>query len=94
MATKKSQPAALAETDVAAELVEARREIVRLRGLLAQKERAAHGLERQVRSTDDRAKRYVRQLADLRNSMSWRVTRPLRVFRRRAADDIRSAREQ
>jgi hypothetical protein len=65
------------------ELAAARREIRALRAELAASAPLIDDLRRQVAAAEQQAGRYQRQMAALRSSLSWRITKPLRMLARR-----------
>lgn len=77
------------EDGAAAELVAARAEIARLRSLNARAEARRHDAELALVAAKAQNERYVAQLLALRRSRSWKITRPIRSWKRRerAASD-------
>lgn len=65
------------------ELTLARREIRALRAQVAESAPLIDDLRRQVVAATAQADRYRKQLTALRSSLSWRVTKPLRMLSRR-----------
>ena len=64
------------------ELRDARLEIERLRALCARADEKRHEAELALLAERAQNTRYVAQLVALRNTVSWRVTSPIRVVRR------------
>ncbi|TFC27632.1 hypothetical protein E3O53_03220 [Cryobacterium sp. TMT2-18-3] len=81
-----SRPERESDASLSAELHEARLEIRALRSELAQVAPVIADLKRQVVAAKAQGERYRRQVEILRLSLSWRVTQPLRVLRRRGAN--------
>lgn len=71
---------------LSSELHEARLEIRALRSELARVAPDIADLKRQIVAARAQGERYRRQVEILRRSLSWRVTQPLRVLRRRGAN--------
>ncbi|MDR6612398.1 MULTISPECIES: hypothetical protein [unclassified Leifsonia] len=65
------------------ELAAARREIRALRAELASNAPTIDDLRRQVTAAEEQAERYRKQVTAMRSSMSWRITKPLRMLARR-----------
>lgn len=65
------------------ELAAARREIRALRAELAESAPQIDDLRRQVTAAEQQAERYLKQVQAMRSSLSWRVTKPLRMLARR-----------
>ncbi|WP_018190048.1 MULTISPECIES: hypothetical protein [unclassified Leifsonia] len=65
------------------ELAAARQEIRALRSALAESAPLIDDLRRQVTAAEQQAERYQRQITALRSSLSWRITKPLRMLSRR-----------
>jgi hypothetical protein len=65
------------------ELAAARREIRALRAELAGSAPLIDDLRRQVTAAEQQAERYLKQVQAMRSSLSWRVTKPLRMLARR-----------
>lgn len=65
------------------ELAAARREIRALRAELAASAPLIDDLRRQVVAAEEQSQRYQRQVKAMRASLSWRVTKPLRMLTRR-----------
>ena len=78
MASTPSRPSA--EDELAA----ARREIRALRAELAESAPLIDDLRRQVASAEQQSERYRNQVTAMRSSLSWRVTKPLRMLARRS----------
>lgn len=68
------------------ELAEARREITRLRAVIANVARERDEINHNLISLTAKSDRDRKQLRHLRRSLSWRITYPLRVFRRGVRD--------
>lgn len=81
-----SRPDGASDAPLPAELHEARLEIRALRSELAQVAPDIADLKRQVVAAKAQGERYRRQVEILRLSLSWRITQPLRVLRRRGAN--------
>lgn len=81
------ETAALAE-----ELRQARLEIVGLRVEASRLALQVDDMRRQLKAARTTSTRYADQIGALRGSISWRLTRPLRVLRRRRVDINRSRR--
>ena len=64
------------------ELREARLEISRLRGVAARAERLRREAELRLASEKAQNERFTAQIVALRNTVSWKVTRPIRTLRR------------
>jgi hypothetical protein len=71
------------EDGAAAELVAARAEIARLRSLTARAESRRHDAELALVAAKAQNERYVAQLLAVRHSRSWKITRPIRSWKRR-----------
>lgn len=71
------------EEDAAAELATARAEIARLRSLNAMAESRRHDAELALIAAKAQNERYLAQLRALRQSRSWKITRPIRSWKRR-----------
>ena len=65
------------------ELAAARREIRALRAELAGSAPLIDDLRRQVDAAEEQGERYRRQVSAMRSSLSWRITKPLRMLARR-----------
>jgi len=65
------------------ELAAARREIRALRAELAGSAPLIDDLRRQVAAAEEQSERYRKQVTAMRASLSWRVTKPLRMLARR-----------
>jgi predicted nucleic acid-binding Zn-ribbon protein len=65
------------------ELAAARREIRALRAELAASAPLIDDLRRQVVAAEEQSQRYQKQVKAMRASLSWRVTKPLRMLSRR-----------
>ena len=74
------------------ELRQARLEIVGLRVEASRLALQADDLRRQLKAARSTTERYADQISTLRRSVSWRVTRPLRLFRRRHVENGQSRR--
>lgn len=72
-----------AQTAEANELREARLEIQALRSELARVAPTIDDLKRQIAAARRQGERYRFQVETLRRSSSWRITKPLRLLRRR-----------
>ena len=81
-----SRPDGASDALLSAELHEARLEIRALRSELARVAPDIADLKRQVVAAKAQGERYRRQVEILRLSLSWRITQPLRVLRRRGAN--------
>jgi len=65
------------------ELATARREIRALRAELAGSAPLINDLRRQIDAAEEQCERYLRQVTAMRSSLSWRITKPLRMLARR-----------
>lgn len=73
------------EDGAAAQLTAARAEIARLRSLNARAETKRHDAELALLAAKAQNDRYVAQLRALRQSRSWKITRPIRSLKRRGS---------
>lgn len=73
------------ETDAALQLITARTEIARLRSLNARAEDRQREAELALVAAEAQINRYVAQLRALRQSRSWKITRPIRSWKRRSS---------
>ena len=73
------------------ELRQARLEIARLRAYSARVVRENDDLTLRLTSSRAQVRRLTVQLRHLRSSTSWRITLPLRLFRRRVRDAARGS---
>ncbi|GAB3126795.1 hypothetical protein GCM10027056_25000 [Glaciibacter psychrotolerans] len=71
---------------MASELHEAKLEIRALRAQLARTAPTIDDLQRQLVAARKQGERYRQQVAALRQSSSWKITKPLRAIRRREAN--------
>ncbi|WBM79479.1 hypothetical protein KIV56_14210 [Cryobacterium breve] len=86
--TSDPSPQSAEGTDLssAAEIREARLEIRALRAELATVAPEIADLKRQITAARAQGERYRQQVEILRRSRSWQITRPLRLFTRRASN--------
>jgi septal ring factor EnvC (AmiA/AmiB activator) len=74
--------AAAEDSELLNELREARLEIRMLRAELARTAPDISDLRNQITAARHQGERYRLQVAELRRSSSWRITKPLRLLRR------------
>jgi hypothetical protein len=67
--------------DLYAELAQARLEIARFRGLLADQELTSERLFKRLKESKSALHEYAKQFNEIHDSTSWRVSRPLRALR-------------
>ena len=75
------------------ELRQARLEIVGLRVEAARLALQVDDMRRQLKAARSVSIRYSQQISAMRGSLSWRLTMPLRLLRRRAIENRRAMRD-
>jgi hypothetical protein len=78
------------QTSGAEELRQARLEIVGLRVEAARLALQVDDMRRQLKAARSVSIRYSQQISAMRGSLSWRVTLPLRLLRRRSIENSRA----
>ncbi|ARJ05997.1 hypothetical protein GCM10010988_11620 [Cnuibacter physcomitrellae] len=65
------------------QLAELRRELTALRSQLARANAETEELRQRLKGSRGEAARFAAQTQSMRRSLSWRITRPLRMWRRK-----------